>query len=184
MAKTTIKTKPNYLVILIFIIAFALVGLAVSLLLFPEKMKQLGLSNGESVSFSLPEMPDINLPSIDMAEFREMLNVHRSVDVTVSAVAANRDYLLHFIDISTGKVVETLRISHGEQDVLSLPQGKYHIKFASGSHWIDDEQLFGAETEIRQTRYPMELSLKKADAEDNVLHLTAKFIGQLQPAKM
>lgn len=179
MTKTTIKPKTNYLVILIFVMAFALVGVAATFILFPEKAEQLGLSDGEGLSLSLPDMP-----FADINEFREMVNYQRDVKVTVSAITANRDYLLHFIDSSTGKLVEKIRITHGEEQVLSLPPGKYHIKFASGSRWIDDQQLYGADTITRQTRYPMELSLKKADAKDNVLHLTTKFIGQLQPAKM
>ncbi|QSX34183.1 hypothetical protein JYB87_02740 [Shewanella avicenniae] len=111
-------------------------------------------------------------------------NELKLVQVTLDSQQSNQDYLLHFLDADSDEKIAVVFVKRGSLKVVSLPVGDYHIKFASGAQWQDEQSLFGADTDIRQTQIPMKLTARRSGASYNVIRLNTKFIGQLQPAKM
>jgi hypothetical protein len=62
------------------------------------------------------------------------------------STAPNTNYFIKLVEKTTGNVALTIFVRGGQSVNIKVPLGSYEFRYASGTNWYGEEQLFGSRT--------------------------------------
>ncbi len=106
-------------------------------------------------------IPAVNLPVITPVQNLKPLELPANGEthyyLKAEAIAplnistgSDRNYFIKLIDKSTGQVAVTVFVRGGQFVNIKMPLGLYEFRYASGTQWYGEEQLFGPGTDCQK----------------------------------
>lgn len=86
----------------------------------------------------------------------------------------DRKYFIKLVDANSGSVAETVFVYGGQSFKIDVPLGTFRIRYASGSTWYGEADMFGPETTYSEFDKVFEFT----EQGDQVSGYTVEFVRQ------
>ncbi len=95
-----------------------------------------------------------------------------------------RNYFVKLVDKNTGAMILTVFIRGGQSVNVKVPLGNYELRYASGTNWYGEEQLFGSGTDFQKTDKVFDFYLNGSQIMGHTVELIKQVNGNLPTSEI